>query len=87
MTPIVIGYLVQSMGSFNGAMVSVSLNAPDVLVSYVLIIGFSLPIHGTRLLIEPLRCFAIGHKALFELLNITSMQGWHLDDQELQRSY
>lgn len=38
-TPIVIGYLVQSMGSFNGALIYVALNAAGAFVSYLLIVG------------------------------------------------
>lgn len=38
-TPIVIGYLVQSMGSFNGALIYVGLNAAGAFVSYLLIVG------------------------------------------------
>jgi len=38
-TPLVIGYLVQSMGSFNGALIYVSLNALVALISYGFIVG------------------------------------------------
>ncbi|MGY4494652.1 MFS transporter [Pseudomonas sp. TE3610] len=38
-TPVVIGYMVQSMGSFNGALVYVALNAAGAFVSYLFIVG------------------------------------------------
>jgi len=38
-TPIVIGYLVQSMGSFNGALIYVALNAAGAFLSYLLVVG------------------------------------------------
>ena len=38
-TPVVIGYMVQSMHSFNGALVYVALNAVGAFVSYLLFVG------------------------------------------------
>ncbi|MBD1554143.1 MFS transporter [Pseudomonas typographi] len=38
-TPVVIGYMVQSMGSFNGALVYVALNAAGAFFSYLFIVG------------------------------------------------
>ena len=38
-TPIVIGYMVQSMGSFNGALIYVALNAAGAFISYLFIVG------------------------------------------------
>ncbi|WP_226502252.1 MFS transporter [Pseudomonas sp. MWU16-30317] len=38
-TPIVIGYMVQSMGSFNGALIYVALNAAGAFISYAFIVG------------------------------------------------
>jgi len=38
-TPVVIGYMVQSMGSFNGALIYVALNAAGAFVSYLFIVG------------------------------------------------
>ncbi|AVD89945.1 MFS transporter [Pseudomonas sp. SWI44] len=38
-TPVVIGYMVQAMGSFNGALIYVALNAAGALVSYLFIVG------------------------------------------------
>src|ERR1700712_3871725 len=38
-TPLVIGYMVQSMGSFNGALVYVALNAAGAFISYMFIVG------------------------------------------------
>ncbi|WAH61141.1 MFS transporter [Pseudomonas silvicola] len=38
-TPVVIGYMVQSMGSFNGALVYVALNAAGAFVSYLFVVG------------------------------------------------
>lgn len=38
-TPVVIGYMVQSMQSFNGALVYVALNAVGAFVSYLFIVG------------------------------------------------
>lgn len=38
-TPLVIGYMVQSMGSFNGALVYVALNAVGAFISYMFIVG------------------------------------------------
>lgn len=38
-TPVVIGYMVQSMNSFNGALIYVALNAVGAFVSYLLIVG------------------------------------------------
>ncbi|QXI30890.1 MFS transporter [Pseudomonas vanderleydeniana] len=38
-TPVVIGYMVQSMHSFNGALIYVALNAAGAFVSYLLIVG------------------------------------------------
>ena len=38
-TPIVIGYIIQSTGSFNGALVFVGLNALVAVLSYVLVVG------------------------------------------------
>ena len=38
-TPIVIGYMVQSMGSFNGALIYVALNAACAFISYAFIVG------------------------------------------------
>ncbi|MFJ4156239.1 MFS transporter [Pseudomonas sp. NPDC089752] len=39
LTPIVIGYLVQSMGSFNGALIYVALNAAGAFICYLVIVG------------------------------------------------
>ncbi|WP_249673418.1 MFS transporter [Pseudomonas abieticivorans] len=41
-TPVVIGYMVQSMGSFNGALIYVALNAAGAFISYLFIVG---PLH------------------------------------------
>jgi len=38
-TPVVIGYMVQSMNSFNGALIYVALNAVGAFVSYLVIVG------------------------------------------------
>ena len=38
-TPVVIGYMVQSMNSFNGALIYVALNAVGAFVSYLFIVG------------------------------------------------
>ncbi|WP_213881562.1 MFS transporter [Pseudomonas sp. dw_358] len=38
-TPVVIGYMVQSMGSFNGALIYVALNAAGAFVSYMFVVG------------------------------------------------
>lgn len=38
-TPVVIGYMVQSMGSFNGALIYVALNAAGAFLSYLFIVG------------------------------------------------
>jgi ACS family glucarate transporter-like MFS transporter len=38
-TPLVIGYMVQSMGSFNGALIYVALNAAGAFISYMFIVG------------------------------------------------
>ena len=38
-TPIVIGYIVQGTGSFNGALVFVGANAVGAILSYLLIVG------------------------------------------------
>ncbi|EGH71580.1 d-galactonate transporter, partial [Pseudomonas syringae pv. aceris str. M302273] len=38
-TPVVIGYIVQSTGSFNGALVYVALNAAGAFISYLFIVG------------------------------------------------
>ncbi|EIK96161.1 glucarate transporter [Pseudomonas sp. M47T1] len=38
-TPVVIGYMVQAMGSFNGALIYVALNAAGAFVSYLFIVG------------------------------------------------
>lgn len=38
-TPVVIGYMVQSMGSFNGALIYVALNAAGAFVCYLFVVG------------------------------------------------
>jgi ACS family glucarate transporter-like MFS transporter len=38
-TPVVIGYIVQSMGSFNGALIYVALNAAGAFFCYLFVVG------------------------------------------------
>jgi ACS family glucarate transporter-like MFS transporter len=62
-TPVVIGYMVQSMGSFNGALVYVALNAAGAFVSYLCIVGplrrpdenATVPVHEVQLPLESLK--------------------------------
>ena len=38
-TPIIIGYIIQTTGSFNGALVFIGANALVAILSYLLIVG------------------------------------------------